>query len=92
MARLLDRKLLLPAEAKPFLLQDARSFAPRELHRAVARMRVDDHDFVDEGEAIQAGLENRGGVARDEDRRERRARRGAQMGISLRISGPYSIQ
>src|SRR5688572_6376657 len=78
MARLLDRELLLHAEAEPFLLHHARASALGDLDGAVGRPRVDDYDLVDEGEAVEAGLEHGRGVARDEDRGERRPGRRAQ--------------
>src|SRR5512134_2988639 len=92
-ARLLDRELLLAAEAEPFLLHYARALALRELRSAIARRRIDDHDLVDEREAVEAWLEDRGGVARDEDGREWRSwRAAAQLGYSLRINMPYFSQ
>jgi hypothetical protein len=77
-ARLLDRELLLAAEAEPFLLHHARALARRELGGGVGRRRVDDHDLVDKREAVEAGLEQGGGVAGDENGRE-----GALSGAGL---------
>src|SRR6185295_9560351 len=75
---LLDRELLLAAEAEPLPMHHARTFALRELARAVGRSRVDHDDFIDESKAVEAGLEDCGGVAGDENGRERVYRRGVQ--------------
>jgi hypothetical protein len=70
-----------------------RALALRELRSAIARRRINDHDLVDEREAVEAWLEDGCGVARDEDGREWRSwRAAAQLGYSLRISVPYSSQ
>src|SRR5438046_1328434 len=89
--RLVDRVLLLLAEAEPFLLHEARAVAPRDFRGAVAASGIDDHDLVGEGEALEAGREDRRGVASDQDGRERGSWRGVQR-LSRRIGGPYSKQ
>jgi hypothetical protein len=85
-ARLLDRVLLLAPEAEPFLLHHARALFRRHLDGAVARARVDDEDLVGEAEAVEAGLEHRSGVAGDEDGRERRSGREAQIVNPLKLA------
>ena len=83
---LVDRELLLAPEAEPLLLHDARAVAPGDLERAVAGIRIDDQDLVGELQALEAGIEHRGGVARDQHGRERCAGRGAQILILI----PYN--
>ncbi len=79
--RLLDRELLLAAEAEPFLLHHARAAVARDLDRAVAARRIDEHDLVGEREALETGIEDGGGVAGDEDGRKRGAGRSGQIDI-----------
>ena len=92
-AGLIDRELLLPAEAQPFLLHHARAAARGDVGRAVARGRVDDHDLVDERQALEALIEHGGGVARDEDGGDRGARRVVQWKssevMSLQSQRPF---
>ena len=72
--RLLDRELLLPAEAQPFLVQHARAVAFGERRGAVGAAGVDDQDFIGEGDAGEAFGELRGGVVRDQDNGERQGK------------------
>jgi heptosyltransferase-1 len=78
---LVDGVLLLAAEAEPLLLHDACAVARRDIERAVARVRIDDHDFVGEAQALEARIEHRGGVAGDQHGGKRRSRRGGQIVI-----------
>jgi hypothetical protein len=61
----------LPAEAQPFLLDHARAVARGDIGGAVAASRVHDDDLVGEAQAFEAGLEDIGCVAGDEDCGER---------------------
>ena len=67
MRRLLDRKLLLPAETEPFLGYHARAVASRDFRAAVAAARVDHDHFIGEGDAGKAFWQLCGGVVGNQD-------------------------
>jgi hypothetical protein len=66
MARLLDRELLLGAEAAPFRADDSRAASPGEFRCAVLTTGIDDQNLVAEGEARQAVRKLTGGVLGDQ--------------------------
>ena len=76
MARLLDGELLLRPEAQPVLLNDLGAMTLGQGLRAVAAARIDDDDLVGEAHALQAGLQLRGRIERDDGDGERLARGG----------------
>ena len=75
-ARLLDGELLLRPEAQPVLLNDPGTMALGQCLRAVAAAGIDDDDLVGEAHALQAGLQLRGRIERDDGDGERLARSG----------------
>src|ERR1041384_6465106 len=61
-----------------------RAAAPGHLVGAVGAARVHDHDLVGEGEALETGLDQAGGVAGDEDCGERGLRGGQVCRMDMR--------
>jgi hypothetical protein len=74
--RRFDGKLLLRPEAQPVLIDDFGAITLGQGRRVVGAARVDDDNFIGKMRTLQASLQLRRGVKRDDDNRKRLARGG----------------